>query len=204
MKKILMTGCTALLLTTGTYAGGDMGKIADVEPYIEIEEVKAPIGTKQFYAGLGVSVERVNSNDFDKETIGAVTGRIGYDFSKYLGVEFRGAMGINDGDKLGHEYSYGLYLKPQYQVNEEFSIYALAGYAQSKISFDNEVAFNGIHNNYTTQNGFSFGLGVAYKLDEDWSLFADVTRLIDESTTQLEGEYAIKVDGLTFGLVYHF
>jgi len=201
MKKILMTGCTALLLATGAYAGGDIANIAEVEPYVEVQ---APTETKQFYAGLGVSVERVNSHVFPKETVTDITGRVGYDFSKYLGVEFRGTMGVSDGDKLGHDYSYGLYLKPQYPVTKELSIYALAGYAQSKISFDNEVAFNGIHNNYTIQNGFSFGVGVAYKLDEDWSLFVDATRLIDKSTTQVEGEYAIKVDGVTFGFVYHF
>ena len=196
-----MTGCTAMLLATGTYAGGDMGKTAEVEPYVE---VKAPTETKQFYAGLGVSVERVNSHIFSQETVTGVTGRIGYDFSKYLGVEFRGTMGVSDGDKLGHDYSYGLYLKPQYPVTKELSIYALAGYAQSKISFDNELDFNGIGNNYTTQNGFSFGAGLEYILNEDWSLFVDATRLIDKSTTQVEGKYAIKVDGVTFGFIYHF
>jgi opacity protein-like surface antigen len=201
MKKILITGCTVILLATGAYAGGDMGKIAEVEPYVD---VNVPMETKQFYAGLGVSVERVNSYIFPKETVTGVTGRVGYDFSKYLGVEFRGTIGVSDGDKLGHDYSYGLYLKPQYPVSKEVSIYALAGYAQSKISFDNEVAFNGIRNNYTTQNGFSFGAGLEYRLNESWSLFVDATRLIDKSTTQVEGKYAIKVDGLTFGFVYRF
>jgi len=62
----------------------------------------------------------------------------------------------------------------------------------------------GFRNNYTTQNDFSFGVGVDYKLNEKWSLFVDVMRLIDKETTRPEGKYASRVNALTFGVVYHF
>jgi opacity protein-like surface antigen len=123
---------------------------------------------------------------------------------KYLGVEARGTYGISDGDQLGHDYSMGLYLKPQYPINDTFTIYGLAGYAQSKISFENEVAFNGISNDTTTQSDFSFGAGVDYGFSENWSVFIDAIRYIDKETTKPEGKYASKVDSFTLGVTYDF
>lgn len=203
MKKTVITACvSALLLSTSLYAGGDMKRVnAAVEPYVEVPVVKSE---KYFYAGLGASVAQVESYFYGKDTVKAVTARAGYNFSKYMGVEFRGSKGVSDGCQLGWDYSYGLYLKPQYPVNEDLTLYALLGYAQTKISFDNEVAFNGISNNYTTQNDFSFGAGAEYKLNESWSLYLDVMRMIDKETTRPEGKYASRVNGVGFGVVFHF
>jgi len=202
MKRIVTGLCSAILLSTSSYAGGDTKKISPAqEPYLKIPMT---IEDKNFYVGLGVSAAQVNSHVYDKETLLDVSAKVGYNLSKYLAIEFRGSIGVNDGDKLGHEYSSGIYLKPQYPVDDDLTLYALLGYAQSKITFENEEAFNGVRNNYTTQNGFSFGLGLDYKLSEDWSLFVDAIRYIDESTTRLEGKYGIKVDAITFGVSYHF
>jgi opacity protein-like surface antigen len=201
MQKITTVLCGAILLSTSVYAGGKVEAVTEVVPYAEIGSKQ---DTKKLYAGLGVSVGKAKSYAYGKDTVVDVTAKIGYNFSKYVGVEFRGSKGVSDGDQLGHDYSYGLYLKPQYPISKELSIYALAGYAQTKISFDNEVAFNGISNNYTTQNDFSFGAGLDYHLNTDWSLFFDAVRLVDKSVKKVEGEYAINVDALTFGLVYHF
>jgi opacity protein-like surface antigen len=200
--KYIAVSCLVALLSTGLYAGGNMTKVnAEVEPYVPAPMVKSD---QAFYAGLGVSAGQVESHYYGKDTVVGVTGKVGYNLSKYLAVEFRGTKGLKDGSQLGLDYSYGLYLKPQYPVNADLSVYGLLGYAQTKISFDNEVAFNGISNNYTTQNDFSFGVGLDYKLNEDWSLFIDVMRLIDKETTQLEGKYASRVNAITFGFVYHF
>jgi len=200
--KYIAVSCLATLLSTGVYAGGDTTKVTtEVEPY-----VPTPIVThdKAFYAGFGVDVGEVESYYYGKDAVIGVTGKVGYNFFKYLALEFRGTKGVKDGDHLGLDYSYGLYLKPQYPINEDFNVYGLLGYAQTKITFDNEVAFNGISNNYTKQNDFTFGVGVDYNLNDNWSLFVDVMRLIDKETTQPEGKYASRVNAMTFGGLYHF
>jgi len=202
MKRTVTALCSAILLSTSAYAGGHLKMASEVAPVLQIEPQEEEV--KDFYAGLGISVGQVKSHVYGRDTVVGITGKVGYNFSKYLAVEFRGSKGVREGDQLGLDYSYGLYLKPQYPVNEELSIYALAGYAQTKISFENEVAFNGISNDYTTQNGFSYGLGLDYKLNEEWSLFVDVMNNINKSTTKPEGKYAINVNTLTFGFVYHF
>ena len=201
MKRIVTGLCSAILLSTSSYAEGNVKRVLDVEPIIQVGSQKK---VKNFYAGLGISLEQVKSHNYGSDTVIGVTIKAGHDFSEYFAVEFRGSKDLGNGDQLSLDYSYGFYLKPQYVVSEKVNIYGLLGYAKTKISFENEAAFNGINNDYTTQNGFSFGVGLAYKLDEDWSLFVDATRLIDKSTTKIEGEYAIKVDGGTFGFVYHF
>jgi opacity protein-like surface antigen len=201
MKKTVTVLCSAILLSTSAYAGGKIEAVSEVEPVMHIESQEA---VKNFYAGLGISVGQVKSHYYGKDTVIGVTAKAGYNFSEYFAVEFRGSKGLRDGDQLGLDYSYGLYLKPQYPLNEKVNLYGLLGYAQTKISFDKEVAFNGISNNYTTQSGLSFGVGLDYQLNKNWSLFVDVMRLIDKSTTRPEGKYAIQANALTFGFVYHF
>jgi len=202
MKRIVTALCGVIILNISSYAEENIKMALNSEPKIQVELEEEE--KKDFYTGLGMNIGQVKSYDYGSDTVVGITVKAGYNLYEYFAVEFRGSTDFHNSDQLGLDYSYGFYLKPQYVVNEEINIYGLLGYTKTKISFDNEVAFNGIGNDYTTQGGFSFGVGVGYKLDEDWSLFADITRLINESTTQLEGEYAIKVDGLTFGLVYHF
>jgi len=206
MKKILLTTLTTALVITSAMAGGDSkNSTAEVEPYIpELTNASTEDQTKNFYVGVGINASQISSFKYGPDTILGVTGRVGYDFHKYLGVELRSDNGVTDGDQLSLYYSYGVYLKPQYAISEALKIYAPLGYAQTKISFDNEVGFNGVSNNYTTQNGFSFGAGVEYKINSSWGLFADVMRLIDEETKKPEGNYAVKVDSFTFGGSFHF
>lgn len=199
----------------------------DIEPYLEpivIEELKKAVAVKTplivvppvhekkfiekrknpFYVGLGLSAEQANTYNFDKDKMLAIGGRVGYDFFKYLGVELRGSKSINREDHFTHDYSLGAYVKPQYFLNDDSTIYGLIGYGQTKLTFENEVRLNGISNNYTTQNGLSLGLGVEYEFMDNWSLFTDAIRLIDKETTTVEGTYAIKVDSVTLGLVKRF
>ena len=206
MKKSIVVLCSAAALSTGLYAGGDAKKVTTaVEPYINIEDdVAQTIGHSPFYIGVGASIDRVNTFVYEAETVSSATLRAGYDFMKYLGVEARGSYGITTGDNLEHTYSYGLYLKPQYLINDTWKLYGLAGYAQTQITLDEAKAKATHVNEDTTQNGVSFGVGVEYALNNNWSLFADAMRLIDESEKNPEGEYAAKVDSFTFGGVFRF
>jgi len=206
MKKTMLTLCSVVVLGTALYAGGDAKKVTTaVEPYINIEaEAVEATGYFPFYVGVGLSVDSVNTFVYDAETVSSATLRIGYDFMKYLGVEARGSYGMTTGDNLAHTYSYGLYLKPQYPINDTWKLYGLAGYGQTQITLEKDKALATNVKADTTQNSVRFGVGVEYALNNNWSLFADAMRLIDESEKKPEGEYAAKVDSFTFGGVFRF
>jgi len=206
MKRIMKTTIATVLLSTVMYAGGNISQVpeeAEVSTYIDAPESTTSI-LSNLYVGIGVGIDSVSSALYGPDTTTSGVLRVGYDFMKYLGVEARGSYGISDGDKLGHVYSMGLYLKPQYPINDTFNIYGLVGYAQTEISFDNQVAFNGISNDTTTQSDVSFGVGVDYTLTPNWALFADVVRYIDKESTEPEGKYAAKVDSFSFGASFRF
>ena len=171
-------------------------------------KVKQPIlvadAKGNFYVGVGVNAEQTNTHRFGKDKTLGATVKMGYDVSKYLGLELRGSKSLTKEDQLTHDYSVGAYLKPQYPVTKDLTVYGLVGYGQNRVTYENELAEQGIRNNRTTQNGLSYGLGLDYMLDESWSAFADATRLIDKKTTKLEGKYAIKVDNVTLGLAKRF
>jgi len=190
-----------------------------VEPAVSVPEVvktdvKSKVEEKQpilvadskgnFYVGVGVNAEQTNTHRFGKDKTLGVTMKMGYDVSKYLGLELRGSKSLTKEDQLTHDYSVGAYLKPQYPVSKDLTVYGLVGYGQNRVTYENELAEQGIRNNRTTQNGLSYGLGADYMINESWSAFADATRLIDKKTTKLEGKYAIKVDNVTLGLAKRF
>jgi outer membrane receptor protein involved in Fe transport len=157
-----------------------------------------------FYVGLGVNAEQTNTHRFGKDRTLGATVKMGYDVSKYLGLELRGSKSFTKEDPLTHDYSVGAYLKPQYPVTKELTLYGLVGYGETKVTYENELAEQGIANNETKQRGLSYGLGLDYMIDNSWSVFADASRLIDKKITKLEGKYAVKVDNVTLGFAKRF
>ncbi len=195
MKKYilaLLLGSPSLLI-----AGSTMS--IPSEPMIQIPEILEE--EKDFYVGFGVSYGKLNTHFYEGKSTD-LTLKAGYDFSPYFGLEVRASTGIHEFDELSHEYSYGFYIKPQYPITEELNIYALLGYGRSKLIL--EDAAESILNNYTVQDGFSYGVGIEYQLDPHYSLFIDAMRLIDESVVQDERPYAIKVDSFAIGINYRF
>jgi len=204
MKHLWKIPLTTLLVASMGYAGGDIEKVEfDVQPLIEVSD-ETVAETLPFYMGVGLSVGSVESFYYGADTVASVHARVGYDVYRYLGVEARVTLSLADGDDLGLDYSYGFYLKPQYPINKKWKLYGLVGYAQTQISFDDESSYNGITNNTSTQNGFSYGVGVSYQYSHKVELYVDATSLIDESETLASGSYAMKANTLNFGINYHF
>lgn len=198
--KISKAAALVVAASVGLSAGGKMvAPVQDTSPVMPI--VKQEGG---YYAGVGLAAARSESYFYGPDTTIGLTLRGGYDYSKYIGVELRAMKGVKDINDLGMDYSYGLYLKPQYPITPKSTLYGLLGYSKTKISYDNEPLINGIRRNKTTQSGFSFGGGFEYHLNKKWSLFVDAMRNINESTTRPEGPYRIHVNSITIGMVYHF
>ena len=202
MKKLLISAFMALaLFGTMLMAGGDVAPIS--EP-VKIE-VKADSG---FYVGGGYTYAL---SDVDIQNINLVDGQYnngglllaGYDFNKYVGVEGRYTFiadntwdAINGGSSKVGGGAWGLFVKPQYPLGEDFKVYGLLGYGKADLSgTDADLA--------DWEGSFQYGAGVAYNLTRNVGLFVDVTSLLVDG--DLEGG---NINGDTyatnFGVTYKF
>lgn len=210
-KKITLSIATVMTLTSTALAGGDFSTVTVYETADEVEAIEvfvepvkvvapviaavavvppkvvAPVLKKNipWYVGAGLTAGQAKASDSEDKTYGFMA-KAGYDFSDYVGVEARGLKTNWDyeGGKLKH---LGAFLKPMYPVNEELTLYALAGYA--KTSMGRTRSFS--------DTGLAYGVGVDYALNEDFGLFVDYERLLHDA-----GVYDL--DALSLGVSYGF
>ena len=199
-KRMIIAVCTSIALLSILNAGGETKDTGvEIEPQIYL-----PHTQEKYYLGLGLGTGSVSTEFYDDDTVTDIRMIVGYDVYESLALEVRGSMAMGTGDKLTHNYSVGIYLRPNYQVTPKVNVYALLGYGQTEVEFQNQVAFNGIINNKTRQNDFSYGAGLSYKIDNRQSFFIDAVSYIDKETTLSNGEFAINVKMLTVGISYRF
>jgi opacity protein-like surface antigen len=165
MKKIITSIAAVAAIMSFANAGGKIVEPipegATVIPVVQESNYLAPA-----YIGVGAIASMTtrdacacdkDRSDQDDTRYGVIL-RAGYDFNDYLGIEarFLKTLGSNTFSKTTH---YGIYLKPQYYINEKVNIYLLLGYGKTKLEFT-----NGISSQKITKNGFSYGIGVEYTL----------------------------------------
>jgi len=210
MKKIVYSMVAVAALSSVVFAGGDFGK--NVEPAVMIPVVMEPVPVDEsgFYVGLGLSGTATTDgtpNIFDvkarQDRTGDVTLLAGYDFNQYMAVEARYMDSFTQEDVLERN-SWGIYVKPQYPINEKFNVYALLGYGgmtadsitPDPVSVDDE--------------GFQWGLGANYSLVEyvnNLSLFVDYVRIANDMDADVflsTVDTTVNADTLTVGVTYKF
>ena len=206
MKKIALSTLMIVLMNSFGVAGGD---IDPVEAAVVVEE-----GVSPFYVGLGLSsVSTRNSreslgffHDYDwQEETGDVLLMAGYEFNQYLAVEGRYMTSILAEDRLTRD-SWGAYVKPQYPVNDELSVYALLGYGGMTVDGKGSslILFN---RNDIDDSGFQWGLGVNYDLNAHFSIFIDYVNIANDMDADiLFGLPFTEVDSdaLSVGVTYNF
>ena len=217
MKKgILLSVITTAVLTTSSYAGGDIAPIMmPVEP-VAVQHAPSPV-----YIGAGMVWGQYNKGcsgecQYEDVTYGMMI-RLGYDFNQYIGVEARFISTFWGADDLGGQelQHVGLFVKPMAPISENFNVYGLLGYGWT------ETSTGGNRNLETVdKDGFSAGLGLEYDLsnkeadreanayyangfdgqgDQElgWGLFLDYQRLL------IDNEYP-EMDVVSAGLTYDF
>ncbi|ALZ74720.1 porin family protein [Rheinheimera sp. F8] len=101
----------------------------------------------------------------------------GYQFHPYLAVEGRIAVGAND-DKVGEQgnsltvgidRSYALFAKASFPLAEGVDVYGLAGYDYTKFNAD-AVVDGKPENADTSENGFAYGVGAQYAVNDKFTL----------------------------------
>lgn len=172
---------------------------------------------------LGLAYGRMNANeDISSKPVGlqvkgendinTIMFQAGYLLNKYIAIEGRYWRTFGDIDytitssthpqrndsgsfKSNGEDAYGFYAKPMIPITEAFDIYALLGYAAIKdIVVDDD--------------GFSWGVGASYTVDDNFSIFVDYTGLYDDEVSDEIVGYTLKNDislnSWNFGINYKF
>jgi len=153
----------------------------------------APLG---FYLGGGLTAiaarethedwANVFSEEKHQDRQLGFTGRLGYDFMDYLGAELRGTYGFA---KKASGYTkfkqVGAYLKPNYDITDDFNLYGLLGYSKTNTS------------GLATNSGFSYGFGLDYDITNKVSVFTDMVNYMKKKDVP-------NAWGLTVGAAYQF
>ena len=197
MKKITLSALAVVTMSTFGFAGGD------IEPVPVMMEETSP-----FYIGLGLSAVSTRGTDadfniFDKEPgqdrLGNITFLAGYDFNEYIAVEGRYTTSFTQED-IVEMNGWSLFVKPQYPVTEEFTVYGLLGFGG--VSMD---SVNAAYLVDVDETGFQWGLGMSYDVTETITLFGDYTSLASNMDgIYWDGEFEADSDSFTLGVTYRF
>ena len=117
--------------------------------------------------------------DGDDGSLGAVTGRVGYDFTRNLGVEGELSVGVKDEEvtfggvdtTLEHQYDAAVYGVAKLPVTENLELFGRVGYGTTEV----KASTAGFA---ATEDGDSlnYGVGANYFIDGRNGIRADWTR----------------------------
>lgn len=132
------------------------------------------IPNPQWQGSIGYT--QLDGSDGD---LGAVTGRIGAKFNRYIGAEGEASFGVRDDDftvagvegKLKHEYDAAIYGVGTLPINDNFELFGRVGYGTTKI----KAEIPGVS---ATNDGESvnYGAGANYFFDGQNGIRGDWTR----------------------------
>ena len=226
MKRIVYSLFTISALSMYTFAGGNIAPVEEV-----IEPQPTPVVVEEdhrFYAGVAYGYidydleKTVNSggnrSSASRDTShNSVMFQGGYKYNRYISFEGRYWLAQDEDFIVGGLNrtktidAWGIYLKPIYPMFEDIDIYALLGYAHINTDF---IAYraNGTANvQNLDDNGFSWGAGLSYKINDDFSAFVDFVRLYDDKQTKylaapLVGtkDWDMTIDTYNVGVTYKF
>jgi len=135
--------------------------------------------------------------DGDTASLGAITGRVGYDFNRNIGIEGEASIGVKDDDftlagvdgSIEHEYDAAVYGVAKLPVNENFELFGRVGYGTTSVKAD-LAGFEASEDG----DSINYGVGANYFIDGRNGVRADWTR------RDFRGDDAGEAD--TYGLSY--
>ena len=205
MKKIVLSVSAVAAINSLVFAGGGMKEVTPVvEPVVIIPMAEEVSG---FYVGLGLSAvstrdATISMNFFNvkdgQDRLGNVSFFGGYNVNEYIAVEGRYTNTFSDEDLVEMD-GWSLFVKPQYPVSENFSVYALLGFGG--VTMDG-VNASGVD---VDDSGFQWGLGMGYAMTENFDVFIDYTSLAaDMDGVYYNGALEVDADAITLGVNYNF
>jgi opacity protein-like surface antigen len=126
---------------------------------------------------------------------------IGADLDDSVAIEGLYASGLSSGALTISGYStylalnstYGFYVKPKLKVNENATLFARVGYAQSKGTL---TAPSLNYSSTLSNSSLSYGLGASYKINDSMSVNGDYMVYYNNNSAF--------VNGMTIGIGYRF
>ena len=158
------------------------------------------------YAGLGISASTLAANTtpsiiFHKDGNNRMVDLsviAGYNFNKYLSAESR-ALISTAYDKDIDFKSWGLFLKPKYEVYNNLNLYSLIGVGKNSAEDINDYKLK------MSKTSLQIGVGANYKLKDNFKVFADYTYLGKDSKGKYNANPAVmKASAITTGVTYDF
>lgn len=120
------------------------------------------------YANLGYT--QLNT---DRGDLGAVTGRLGYQFTPYLSAEGEYSTGVNDSREGKLSNAWGLYGRVGVPVTPSFEVFGRAGYQETNIDGRNGFSDR-------DGQGLGYGAGVQWRpAATGFGVRGEYTRLTD-------------------------
>ena len=203
MKKFTLSLASVIALSSIGFAGGDIEPVP-VPLVVEVTE-------NPFYVGIAYATTstRKSSVDLDffsekhgQDNMGNITLNAGYVFNPYIAVEGRYTTSFSK-EHITDMNGWSLFVKPQYPISSDFSIYALLGFGG--VTLDGFDPLNPVD---VDDTGFQWGLGVSYSLrsvtQSDVAIFIDYTSLAKDMDGLYMDDLQASVDALTIGVTYSF
>ncbi|WP_309496558.1 porin family protein [Sulfurovum sp.] len=195
MNKIALSLCTVITLSSFS--------IADSETI----SMYGKADTSSFYVGIGMAATSTRDSSVSlsflsektgQDRLGNVTLFAGYNLNKYFAVEGRYTTTFTDEDLVEMD-GLSLFAKPQYPIDEQFSLYALLGYGTVTMDPVNGSDVN------VDESGFQWGLGLNYEVANNTSIFIDYTSLASEMKgVYYNGALEVDADQINVGVTYKF
>jgi opacity protein-like surface antigen len=108
----------------------------------------------------------------------------GYQFTPHFAIEARANLGVKDYSEtyLGETFkieinnSLSAFFKASYPVNDQFSVYGLAGFNNTKYKISISDSFFSASGS-ETESGFAYGAGAEFVVNANWSFAVEYVAL---------------------------
>ena len=172
--------------------------VAFAGPAVEVVETPV-VDNSSFYVGAGygfgtAEISAVGYNARITESVDAdnIFLQAGYNFNEYVAVEGRYAFGATYSDNLPVD-TLAIYVKPQYPITAELSVYGLLGYAWNEVD-NTDVDFD----------GFAYGIGAKYAVVQNVEVFVDYTSVYSDTESFDLVDVDQDVYAVNVGVTYKF
>ena len=220
MKKISLSSTLVLLLSFANAGGvispkniddkfvkNDSNITDSKDRSLYMPRVITPESLKSgIYAGLGLSISALAANT-SPSLVSEKAGNnrmvdlslvAGYNFNKYLSAESRALISTAYDNDVDFK-SWGLFLKPKYEVYKDLNLYSLVGVGKNSAENINDSKLK------MSKAALQIGVGANYKLKNNFKVFADYTYLGKDSKGKYNNNPAVmKASAITTGVTYDF
>jgi len=188
------------------YTQEEISKMSPESKMLYMPDIITPEELKSgAYGGLGLSFGSLSSGstsifsqDIGNNRMMGLSVLAGYNINKYVATEARALISTGYDDSVDFT-SWGIYIKPQYEVYKDVKIYSLIGYGSidaSKINSEDLKVNSG---------SAQLGIGADYKLGKNFKVFADYLYLGKDDEAKYNNQAAtMKSSAITTGITYDF